>query len=77
MHTITSVAPSSAVAAASGSSSGGASDVPLAQFAGPALEGGVPFLSDAPLTGAYLGWVALWVALALGLTAVSFGRRDL
>jgi len=40
-------------------------------------EGGVPFLSDAPLTGAYLGWVALWVDLVLGLTAVSFGRRDL
>jgi ABC-type transport system involved in multi-copper enzyme maturation permease subunit len=51
--------------------------VALAQFGGPALEGGVPFLSDAPLTAAYLGWVVVWVVLVLGLAAVSFGRRDL
>jgi hypothetical protein len=51
--------------------------VALAQFGGPAIEGGVPFLSDAPLTAAYLAWVAVWVVLVLGLAAVSFGRRDL
>jgi hypothetical protein len=51
--------------------------VALAQFGGPALEGGVPFLSDAPLTPVYLGWVVVWVALVLGLAALSFGRRDL
>jgi ABC-type transport system involved in multi-copper enzyme maturation permease subunit len=49
----------------------------LAQLGGPALEGGFPFLSSAPLTAAYLGWVAVWVALVLGLAGVSFGRRDL
>ncbi|WP_430785609.1 ABC transporter permease [Actinoplanes sp. G11-F43] len=36
-----------------------------------------PFLSMAPLTGSYLTWVAIWLALALGLAAVSFQRRDL
>jgi ABC-type transport system involved in multi-copper enzyme maturation permease subunit len=51
--------------------------VALAQFGGPAIEGGVPFLSDAPLTAAYLVWVVVWVVLVLGLAAVSFGRRDL
>ena len=51
--------------------------VALAQFGGPALEGGVPFLSDAPLTAAYLAWVVAWVVVVLGLAAVSFGRRDL
>ena len=51
--------------------------VALAQFGGPALEGGVPFLSDASLTPAYLGWVVVWTALVLGLAGVVFGRRDL
>ncbi len=39
-------------------------------------EGGFPFLSDAPLTPAYLAWAALWVAAVWGLTALSFRRRD-
>ena len=36
-----------------------------------------PFLGPSPLTGAYLAWAGLWVVLVLGLTAVSFQRRDL
>jgi len=40
-------------------------------------EGGFPFLSEAPLTAAYLGWAAVWVAMVWGLTALSFGRRDI
>jgi ABC-type transport system involved in multi-copper enzyme maturation permease subunit len=35
-----------------------------------------PFVSEAPLTGVYLGWAALWVALVLGLAALVFQRRD-
>ncbi len=46
----------------------------LAQI--PAFQGS-PFLSLAPLTIAYLGWAALWVALVLGLAGVAFLRRDL
>ncbi|MBX9244489.1 ABC transporter permease [Actinotalea ferrariae] len=38
---------------------------------------GFPFLSDAPLTGAYLAWAAVWVAMVWGLAAISFQRRDL
>ena len=49
----------------------------LALFGGPAVEGGFPFLSRAPLTTAYLAWAALWVGLMLGLAALSFLRRDL
>ena len=37
---------------------------------------GFPFLSDAPLTLAYLAWAAVWVAVIWGLTALSFHRRD-
>jgi hypothetical protein len=51
--------------------------VALAQFGGPAVEGGFPFLSDASLTPAYLGWAALWVTLVLWLAGVAFVRRDL
>ena len=51
--------------------------VALAQFGGPAVEGGFPFLSDAGLTVPYLLWVAVWVALVLGLAAQSLVRRDL
>ncbi|MGY1914215.1 ABC transporter permease subunit [Blastococcus sp. SYSU DS0973] len=40
-------------------------------------EGGFPFLSDAALTPAYLAWAAVWVAVILGLTALSFQRRDI
>ena len=47
----------------------------LAQF-GPALDG-FPFLSEAPLTAAYLGWVAVWVGVVLGLAGLAFARRDL
>jgi ABC-type transport system involved in multi-copper enzyme maturation permease subunit len=36
-----------------------------------------PFLSMAPLTGTYLGWTGLWVAVVLGLAAMAFHRRDL
>lgn len=39
-------------------------------------EGGFPFLSEAPLTPAYLVWAAAWVAVVWGLTALSFQRRD-
>jgi ABC-type transport system involved in multi-copper enzyme maturation permease subunit len=49
----------------------------LAQFGGPAVEGGFPFLSEATLTTTYLAWVGLWVALVLGLAGVAFQRRDL
>jgi ABC-type transport system involved in multi-copper enzyme maturation permease subunit len=40
-------------------------------------EVGFPFLSDAPLTPAYLAWAAVWVAVIWGLTALSFQRRDI
>jgi ABC-2 type transport system permease protein len=51
--------------------------IAVAQFGGPAVEGGFPFLSKAPLTATYLGWTGVWVALLLGLAAVTFLRRDL
>jgi ABC-type transport system involved in multi-copper enzyme maturation permease subunit len=51
--------------------------IAVAQFGGPALEGGFPFLSPAGLTFSYLGWVVVWVALMLGLAGVTFLRRDL
>ena len=38
---------------------------------------GHPFLSSAPLTGAYLGWAALWIAVVLALAGLTFQRRDL
>ena len=47
----------------------------LVQF-GRAMEG-FPFLSEAPLTPAYLAWAGLWVALVLGLAGLAFLRRDL
>lgn len=48
----------------------------LVQFGG---QGGqaFPFLSAAPLTGAYLAWAAAWVAMVWVLAAVSFVRKDL
>jgi ABC-type transport system involved in multi-copper enzyme maturation permease subunit len=49
--------------------------VALSQF-GREMEG-FPFLSQASLTAAYLGWTALWVALVLGLAGMAFARRDL
>ena len=39
-------------------------------------EGGFPFLSEGPLTPAYLAWAAVWIAVVWGLTALSFSRRD-
>ncbi|SFK98690.1 ABC transporter permease [Geodermatophilus ruber] len=36
-----------------------------------------PFLSEAPLTAAYLAWAVLWVAMVWGLAAVAFARKDL
>ena len=51
--------------------------VALARFGGPAVEGGFPFLSKAPLTLTYMGWTALWVVLVLGLAGIAFQRRDL
>ncbi|TFV62062.1 ABC transporter permease [Geodermatophilus sp. DF01-2] len=38
---------------------------------------GFPFLSEAPLTVAYLLWAAVWVAMVWGLTALVFNRRDI
>jgi ABC-type transport system involved in multi-copper enzyme maturation permease subunit len=46
----------------------------LSQFG--LARSGFPFLSEAPLTGAYLAWAAVWVAMVLALTALSFRRRD-
>ncbi|GAA0402168.1 hypothetical protein Acor_60350 [Acrocarpospora corrugata] len=39
--------------------------------------GASPFLSQAPLTTAYLGWAGLWVVLVLVLAGLAFQRRDL
>jgi ABC-type transport system involved in multi-copper enzyme maturation permease subunit len=36
-----------------------------------------PFLSAAPLTGTYLLWAAVWVAMIWALAAASFVRKDL
>jgi ABC-type transport system involved in multi-copper enzyme maturation permease subunit len=36
-----------------------------------------PFLSMSRLTPAYLSWTGLWIALVLGLAAISFQRRDM
>jgi ABC-type transport system involved in multi-copper enzyme maturation permease subunit len=47
----------------------------LTQFG--AASDGHPFLSLAPLTGMYLGWAAVWVAMVWGLAAASFLRKDL
>jgi hypothetical protein len=51
--------------------------VALAQFSGPAADGGFPFFSKAALTTTYLGWTLLWVVLVLGLAGLVFQRRDL
>ena len=48
----------------------------LVQFGGEDVEA-FPFLSVAPLTGGYLAWAALWVAMLWGLAALSFVRKDL
>jgi ABC-type transport system involved in multi-copper enzyme maturation permease subunit len=36
-----------------------------------------PLVSMTPLTAAYLGWAGVWVAVVLGLAALSFQRRDM
>jgi ABC-type transport system involved in multi-copper enzyme maturation permease subunit len=51
-------------------------DPTLLSVLGPGFDG-FPFLSEAPLTPAYLLWSALWTALVLGLAAMAFRRRDL
>ena len=38
---------------------------------------GFPFLSEAPLTAAYLTWAAVWVVMVFGLAAASYLRKDL
>jgi ABC-type transport system involved in multi-copper enzyme maturation permease subunit len=43
---------------------------------GPGAEGH-PFMGEAPLTGTYLVWAGVWVALVLALAGLSFRRRDL
>ena len=48
----------------------------LIQFGGNDAEA-FPFLSPAPLTAAYLVWVALWMAMIWALAAASFVRKDL
>jgi ABC-type transport system involved in multi-copper enzyme maturation permease subunit len=35
-----------------------------------------PFLSEAPLTLAYLSWAVVWVVMVGGLAALAFARRD-
>jgi len=47
----------------------------MTQFA-PQFSGS-PFLSLDPLTGLYLAWAAVWVALVLGLAVVAVRRKDL
>jgi hypothetical protein len=37
----------------------------------------MPFLSEASLTAAYLGWAVLWIVLVLGLAGLAFQRRDM
>lgn len=49
----------------------------LARYGGLAVEGGMPFLNEAPLSPAYLGWVVVWLVAVLGLATVVFARRDL
>ena len=48
----------------------------FATFGGADVEA-FPFLSSAPLTVAYLGWVGAWTAMVWGLAALSYVRKDL
>ena len=43
---------------------------------GPAMEG-FPFLSLVGLSWAYVGWVAVWLTMILGLAALVLSRRDI
>ena len=54
----------------------GFQDPSLLARLGPEFDGH-PFLGLAPLTPAYLGWAALWVAMVWGLAAASYARKDL
>jgi ABC-type transport system involved in multi-copper enzyme maturation permease subunit len=38
---------------------------------------GHPFLSTAQVTLAYVGWVAVWIAMILGLAGIALQRRDM
>jgi ABC-type transport system involved in multi-copper enzyme maturation permease subunit len=49
-------------------------DSSLVRLASPG--GTSPFFGTAPLSGAYLAWVLVWVLLIGGLAALSFQRRD-
>ena len=48
----------------------------LVQFGGDGSEA-FPFLSARPLTGAYLAWAVVWIAMIWALAAASFLRKDL
>ncbi|MGY1807991.1 ABC transporter permease subunit [Blastococcus sp. SYSU D00669] len=50
-------------------------DSSLLAAVGPA-GGTSPFFGTAPLSGAYLAWVLVWVLLIGGLAALSYTRRD-
>jgi ABC-type transport system involved in multi-copper enzyme maturation permease subunit len=50
-------------------------DSSLLRLAGPGDVS--PFFGTAPLSAAYLVWVAVWVLLIGGLAALAFGRRDI
>ncbi|HEY0813386.1 MAG TPA: ABC transporter permease subunit [Pseudonocardia sp.] len=43
----------------------------------PQAARGFPFLSEGAPTPAYLGWTALWTAIAGGLCALALAKRDL
>jgi hypothetical protein len=49
-------------------------DSSLLRVAG--FDGASPFFGTAPLSGAYLVWVIVWVGLIGGLAALAFSRRD-
>jgi ABC-type transport system involved in multi-copper enzyme maturation permease subunit len=49
-------------------------DSSLLRVAG--FDGASPFFGTAPLSGAYLVWVLVWVLLIGGLAALAFNRRD-
>jgi hypothetical protein len=49
----------------------------LVQVTGGGDADAIPFLGTAPLSAAYLAWSLAWVAMVWGLSAASFGRKDL
>jgi ABC-type transport system involved in multi-copper enzyme maturation permease subunit len=48
----------------------------LSDFGG-SDSAGNPFISTMPLSPGYVAWVAVWLAIMLGVTATSFARRDI